>query len=74
MMTLKIFTYIFIQCYVKAWLLASCTLIPGVSRSNLCWIRVESVFQVIFDLQGVAMSNLLPDVVCIEWSILGRIS
>ena len=30
------------------------------------WICVESVFQVIFDLQGVAMSNLLLDMVCIE--------
>ena len=27
------------------------------------WICVESVFQVIFDMQEVAMSNLLPDVV-----------
>ena len=29
-------------------------------------IRIESVFQVIFDAQGVAMSNLLPDMVRVE--------
>ena len=38
------------------------------------WTCVESVVQVIFNMQGVAMSNLLPSVICIEWSILGRIS
>ena len=38
------------------------------------WIRIESVLQVIFDMQGVAMSNLLLDVVHVELSILGRIS
>ena len=35
---------------------------------------VRSGFQVISDMQGVAMSNLLPSMVYIELSILGRIS
>ena len=35
---------------------------------------VRSGFQVISDMQGVAMSNLLPSMVHIELSILGRIS
>ena len=29
-------------------------------------IRIESVLQVFFDVQGVAMSNLLPDMVRVE--------
>ena len=29
-------------------------------------IRVESVFEVIFDMQGVSLSNLLPDVVHVK--------
>ena len=27
------------------------------------WIHIESVIQVIFDVQGVSLSNLLPDMV-----------
>ena len=38
-----------------------------------CWYT-RSVFEVISDMQGVAISNLLPSMVCIELSILGRIS
>ena len=38
-----------------------------------CWY-IRSVFKVISDMQGVAMNNLLPSMVCVELSILGRIS
>ena len=38
------------------------------------WICVKSVIQVVFNIQGVSLSNLLLDVVHVEWSILGRIS
>ena len=53
-------------CYVKAWFLALHRM-PGVSLKVISGrICVESVVPVIFDMQGVSLRNLLPDMVRAE--------
>ena len=45
---------------------SNCSYTGSVFKVISGWTCVESVFQVIFDAQGVFLSNLRPSVVCIE--------